>query len=36
MEKPTTAALVPNCSITQIDYDDDFKLIEKPHPFHGQ
>ncbi len=36
MEKPTTAALVPNCSITQIDYDNDFKLIEKPHPFHGQ
>lgn len=36
MEKPTTAALVPNCSITQINYDDDFKLIEKPHPFHGQ
>ena len=36
MEKPTTVALVPNCSITQIDYDDDFKLIEKPHPFHGQ
>lgn len=36
MEKPTTAALVPNCSITQIGYDDDFKLIEKPHPFHGQ
>ena len=36
MEKPTTAALVPNCSITQIDYDDDFKLIEKPRLFRGQ
>ena len=36
MEKPTTAALVPNCSITQIDYDNGFKLIEKPRLFRGQ
>lgn len=35
-EQPTTAALVPNCSITRIDYDNGFKLIEKPHLFHGQ
>ncbi len=35
-EKPTTAILVPNCSITRIDYDREFKLIEKPHLFHGQ
>ena len=35
-EKPTTAALVPNCSMTRIDYDNGFKLIEKPHLFHGQ
>ena len=36
MEKPTTATLVPNCSITQIDYDNGFKLIEKPRLFRGQ
>lgn len=36
MEKPTTAALVPNCSITRIDYDNGFKLIEKPRLFRGQ
>lgn len=35
-EQPTTAALVPNCSITRIDYNNGFKLIEKPHLFHGQ
>ena len=35
-EQPTTAALVPNCSITRIDYDNGFKLIEKPRLFHGQ
>ena len=35
-EKPTTAALVPNCSMTRIDYKDGFKLIEKPHLFRGQ
>lgn len=35
-EQPTTAALVPNCSITRIDYDNSFKLIEKPRLFRGQ
>lgn len=35
-EKIRTANLVPNCSITQIDYDGHFKLIKKPHSFHDQ
>ena len=35
-EKPNTAALVPNCSVTRMDCDTELKLIEKPHLFHGQ
>ncbi|WP_295566212.1 histidine phosphatase family protein [uncultured Holdemanella sp.] len=35
-EKSNTATLVPNCSITRIDYDKEFQLIEKPHLFRGQ
>lgn len=32
--KIRTADLVPNCSLTRIDYDQEFKLIEKPRSFH--
>lgn len=35
-EKPNTASLVPNCSVTRMDCDTELKLIEKPHLFHGQ
>lgn len=35
-EKIRTADLVPNCSLTRIDYDKKFFLIEKPHSFHDQ